>query len=76
MTYACPHKTHTIPNYNVRSPRGNQCRKDHKVYKDQNYELVEYFTATGIATHGSKCIRVRDSQGHVLSDFLELWLIL
>lgn len=54
---------------NCRNPKGNRLRKDRKAKAGQTFEVMEFFISTGLATHGEKCVRVRDKEGNLLATF-------
>lgn len=54
----------TVYACNAKSPQGNRLHADRTFQEGQRFTLIEHFSATGMATHGSKCIRFRDSKGY------------
>ena len=66
---------HRISACNAKSKKGNRLRYDRYIRAGEWFVFVEFFTATGMATHGSKCIRVCDKAGNVLSTFAENYKI-
>lgn len=59
----------TVWSGNAKSTRGSRLRRDRKVMKGESFEVVEFFRATGMATHGSRCVRVKGRDGNILSAF-------
>lgn len=60
-----------VANCNVRTPRGNIAHKDRKLCQGLVLDVEKIFVSTGLATHGSKCVRLRDVKGYTYDVFVE-----
>lgn len=54
---------------NTKNARGNRLRKDRLIKAGDRLTVKEFFTSTGLATHGEPCVTVIDQYQNELSTF-------